>query len=276
MAGHIVIAVLLGVLAALSPSTAAAQEIRFGFFDATVDVEGIGANSYPGLSIGGSVPVAAAVPVAVYARYNRDYGSDQKLTDYVVPSLQLGVAVRAVSMRNLAASLPTWRHPRVPEEHNTDHPHSRSRRHTGRALRTGGQHRLRNQRRGDDHRINDGALRQVLAPAVAHGPPSLSASKSRRTSSSEFPTATCGGYLARSGTCRRRSTRRGTMLKPRWPEPTNPVSEVPGTVHLSWHIEPRVIQPPIAVGPLSVSCKSLNISDFTTNTCDIYALFTAI
>ena len=24
-----------------------------------------------------------------------------------------------------------------------------------------------------------------------------------------------------------------TMLKPRWPEPTNPVSEVPGTVHES-------------------------------------------
>ncbi len=105
MAEHIVIAVLLGVLAALSPSTAAAQELRFGFFDATVDVEGIGANSYPGLSIGGSVPVAPAVPVSVYARYNRDYGADQKLTDYVVPSLQLGVAVRAVSMRNLAASL---------------------------------------------------------------------------------------------------------------------------------------------------------------------------
>ena len=99
MAGHIVVALLLGVLAALSPPTASAQEIRYGFFDATVDVEGIGANSYPGLSIGGSVPVAAAFPVSVYARYNRDYGSDQKLTDYVVPSLQLGVAVRAVSMR---------------------------------------------------------------------------------------------------------------------------------------------------------------------------------
>ena len=91
MVGHVVIAVLLGVLAALSPSTAAAQEIRFGFFDATVDVEGICANSYLGLSIGGSVPIAAAFPVSVYARYNRDYGSDQKLTDYVVPSLQLGV-----------------------------------------------------------------------------------------------------------------------------------------------------------------------------------------
>ena len=105
MAGQIVIALLLGVLAAFSPSTASAQEIRGGFFDATVDVEGIGANSYPGLSIGGSVPVAVALPVSVYARYNRDYGSKQKLTDYVVPSLQLGVAVRAVSMRNLAASL---------------------------------------------------------------------------------------------------------------------------------------------------------------------------
>ena len=122
MVGHVVIAVLLGVLAALSPSTAAAQEIRFGFFDATVDVEGICANSYLGLSIGGSVPIAAAFPVSVYARYNRDYGSDQKLTDYVVPSLQ------------------PWRHRRAPEEHNTDHPHGRSRRHTGRALRTSGQH----------------------------------------------------------------------------------------------------------------------------------------
>ena len=105
MAGHIVIALLLGLLAALSPSTVLAQEMRFGFFDAPVDVEGIGANSYPGLSIGGSVPVAAALPVSVYARYNRDYGSDQKLTDCVVPSLQLGVAVRAVSMRNLAVAL---------------------------------------------------------------------------------------------------------------------------------------------------------------------------
>ena len=102
---RIVIALLLGVLAALSPSTASAQEIRVGFFDATIDVEGLGANSYPGLSVGGSVPVAAAVPVSVYVRYNRDYGSAQKLTVYVVPSLQLGVAVRAVSMSNLAASL---------------------------------------------------------------------------------------------------------------------------------------------------------------------------
>ena len=79
----------------------------------------------------------------------------------------------------------TWRHPRVPEAHHTDHPHGRRRRHPGRALRTGGQHRLRHQRRGDDHRINGGALRQVLAPAGAHGPPPLRASHSRRTSSSE-------------------------------------------------------------------------------------------
>ena len=78
------IALLLGGLAALSPSTVSAQEIRVGFFDATVDVEGIGANSYPGLSVGGSVPVAAALPDSVYARYNRDYGSEQKLTVYVV------------------------------------------------------------------------------------------------------------------------------------------------------------------------------------------------
>ena len=87
---RIVIALLLGVLAALSPSTASAQEIRVGFFDTTIDVEGLGANSYPGLSVGGSVPVAAAVPVSVYVRYNRDYRSAQKLTVYVVPSLQLG------------------------------------------------------------------------------------------------------------------------------------------------------------------------------------------
>ena len=105
MARHLVIALLLGGLAAVSPSTASAQEIRVGFFDATVDVKGIGANSYPGVSMGGSVPVATAFPVSVYARYNRDYGSNQKVTDYVVPSLQLGVAVRAVSIRNLAASL---------------------------------------------------------------------------------------------------------------------------------------------------------------------------
>ena len=59
MIRHIGIALLVGVLAALLPSPATAQEIRFGFFDATVDVEGIGANSYPGLSIGGSVPVTA-------------------------------------------------------------------------------------------------------------------------------------------------------------------------------------------------------------------------
>ena len=168
MAGNIVIALLLGLLAALSPSTVLAQEMRFGFFDATVDVEGSGANSYPGLSIGGSVPVAAALPVSVYARYNRDYGSDQKLTDYVVPSLQLGGAVRAVSMRNLAVALRLGVI-RAYLKSTTLTPPSRSRRDAGRALRTSGQHRLRNQRRGDDHRINDGVLRQVLAACRTFG-----------------------------------------------------------------------------------------------------------
>ena len=105
MPRQIVIALLLSGLAVLAPSTASAQEIRFGFFDATVHVDDLGANSYPGWSVGGSVPVTESVPVSVFARYNRDYGSDQKLTDYVVPSLQLGVEVRAVSMRNLVASL---------------------------------------------------------------------------------------------------------------------------------------------------------------------------
>ena len=39
MAGRIAIGLLLSALAALFPSTASAQEIRFGFFDETVDVE---------------------------------------------------------------------------------------------------------------------------------------------------------------------------------------------------------------------------------------------
>ncbi len=105
MAGRIAIGLLLSALAALFPSTASAQEIRFGFFDATVDVEGVGANSYPGFSLGGSVPVTPGYPVSDHVQYNRDYGSDEKLTDYVVPSLQLGAAVRAVSIRSITASL---------------------------------------------------------------------------------------------------------------------------------------------------------------------------
>lgn len=105
MAGRVAVGLLLSALVALLPSTASAQEIRFGFFDATVDVQGVGANSYPGFSLGGSVPVAPGSRVAVIARYNRDYGSDEKLTDYVVPSLQLGAAVRAFSRRNVAVSL---------------------------------------------------------------------------------------------------------------------------------------------------------------------------
>ena len=138
------------------------------------------------------MPVAAALPVSVYARYNRDYGSDQKLTDCVVPSLQLGVAVRAVSMRNLAVALRLGVI-RAYLKSTTLTPPSRSRRDAGRALRTSGQHRLRNQRRGDDHCINDGVLRQVLTPAVAHGPPPLNASKLRKTSSFASPSQTALG-----------------------------------------------------------------------------------
>ena len=128
-----------------------------------------------------------------------------------------GGQIAALGRRRCARSVAaTWRHPRVPEEHNTDHPHGRSQRHTGRAVRTGGQHRLRYQRRGDDHRINDGALRQVLAPAVAYGPPPLSASNSRRTSSSEMSadqpyaaaTAASRALCASTSHCGRASERR--------------------------------------------------------------------
>ena len=42
--------------------------------------------------------------------------------------------------------------------------------------------------------------------------------------------STCGGCWDRLETCRRRSLKRSTMSRPRWPDSMNPVSEDPGTV----------------------------------------------
>lgn len=52
----------LTALLAFFPSTASAQESQVGFFDATVEVQGVGANSCHGFSIGGSVPERSEAP----------------------------------------------------------------------------------------------------------------------------------------------------------------------------------------------------------------------
>ena len=43
--------------------------------------------------------------------------------------------------------------------------------------------------------------------------------------------STRGGCSSRSATCRRRSTRRATMSRPRWPDSHELPSEIPGTIH---------------------------------------------
>ena len=148
MAGHIVIAVLLGVLAALSPS-ASAQEIRFGF-DATVDVEGR-REQLPGIHhrrLGARRGSVSRLGLSTGTRVRPE-------VELRVPSLQLGVAVRR-SMRTVARVPGTG----VPEEHNTEVG-------AGVTLARGGQ--IDYGTKDDDHRINDGGLRQAL-PADAHAP----------------------------------------------------------------------------------------------------------
>ena len=43
--------------------------------------------------------------------------------------------------------------------------------------------------------------------------------------------STRGGCSSQSATCRRRSTKRSNINRPQWPESTNSLSQIPGTVH---------------------------------------------
>ena len=96
---------LCSLVMLVSPPAVPAQELTFGFFDATVTVPTAGTTSYPGWSVGGSMPIAAGGRVSVYGVYNRDYGSQQKPTHDAVPSLQFGASVRVASAGNFRAYL---------------------------------------------------------------------------------------------------------------------------------------------------------------------------
>ena len=62
---------LCSLVMLVSPSPVPAQELTFGFFDATVTLPTAGTTSYPGWSVGGSMPIAAGGRVSVYGVYNR-------------------------------------------------------------------------------------------------------------------------------------------------------------------------------------------------------------
>lgn len=96
---------MLGGLVTLCPSALLVQEVAFGSFDAAVTAPQAGTTSYPGWAVEGSIAVPGSVPLPVFARYNRDYGSPGKPTTYTVPSLQMGAAVRVVSAGSVRAYL---------------------------------------------------------------------------------------------------------------------------------------------------------------------------